>query len=165
MRTFTFIVALALISSCDRPSPSPAEIDARNRAYERAGRLAAGWTYSDPEDEVQGEIIRSASVRAENWSLIAPELLAMKRSNGIVDLAVRGSLEDSAAPQMRCSGAVNVKFDEGQFQRIRCQGDNAVTLDPAILPALRRSKTMWLQIGTTASTAEQYKFNIANLAL
>lgn len=126
-------------------------------------KLAKGWTYDNQVDEMRGETTRFASVRAEGWASMAPELYVYKKQKGAPQIAIRGSLDEPASPQMRCGGSLNIKFDDGPVRKVDCQMGMAVLIDPAIIPALRKSKNTWIEIETSIGSEMQYKFNTSKL--
>ena len=162
-RVAAFVLTLTALAL---PACGPSATDnatATVQEIENHKKLAEGWAYENQVDEMRGETTRVASVRAENWGAMAPELYVYKKPEGGPQIAIRGSLDEPASPQMHCGGHLNMKFDDGAVRQVKCQMGMSVLIDPAVIPELRKSKTTWIEIETSIGSKMQYKFNTANL--
>jgi hypothetical protein len=152
---------LAVVSCDDGSSSIINDLEQQTQQREQAQR----WAYNDQVDEMRGLTTKVARVRANNWQLMAPELFVTKAPDKPTQVGIRGSVDEAAAPQMRCGGTVSIKFDAGPVHNVPCQDGMAVALDPKILPDLRKSKETWIEIETSIGSTQQYKFRTENLAL
>ncbi|MFN3473059.1 MAG: hypothetical protein ACK4ZW_03335 [Blastomonas sp.] len=121
------------------------------------------WTYRVETDDMRGLSTKVASIRAEGWVPMSPELLVFRDETAQPFVALRGSLDNVAAPRMECrGGSLKIKFDDGPIQDVGCNMGMVVGVNPKVFTRLKRSKTMWIETWTNIGTA-QYKFNTANL--
>lgn len=133
------------------------QMDAKQQLSER-------WTYKSQTNEMRGITTKIASIRAEGWIPMSPELMVF-RVEGDPFIAIRGSLDEAAAPMMHCQrGLLQIKFDDGPIRDVGCLMGMEVGIDPSVFPELQRSRTMWVETWTSIGT-QQYKFKTAGLVI
>ena len=126
--------------------------------------LSHHWSYNEQKDEMRGTVTRIASVRAEGWATMSPELFVWRGKNGVAQIGLRGSLDEATAPNPACFDSLKIKFDDGPIRQVACNMGMAVSIDPAIFDDLQKSKTMWIESATNMGT-EQFKFATADLKI
>ena len=158
-------LAIVLIPACMESSSEQEANFAKVEAIEEGDLLMERWTYENQVDEMRNETTRNASIRADGWLPMSPELIVFRDKEKKPYIAIRGSFE-KASPQMRCfRGSVGVKFDDGPIQQVGCVMGMAVGIDSKIFPQLEKSQTTWIEIETNMGGSEQFKFKTANLKI
>jgi hypothetical protein len=159
-------ISIVAIPSCIQSQSELNTVMASVDAATKKQELSDAWAYDERTDEMRGEVTRYASIRADGWVPMEPELFVQRDKDRRGLIAIRGSLDESTAPQMLCSdGSLNIKFDENRVQKVNClMGSSAVVIDSSVFEQLEKSDVTWIEIHTTIGTM-QYKFNTKNLTI
>lgn len=156
-------LSVIVIPACVASNSEYEEVQAEIAAMSATQELSKSWTYTKETDAMRGVTTKVASVRAEGWLTMSPELLVFRDEAGQPIIAIRGSLDEAAAPMMHCEdGFLKIKFDKEPVENVGCIMGMAVGIDPKIFDRLRDSETMWVETWTSIGTM-QYKFQTANL--
>lgn len=159
-------ITIVAIPACMQANAEMEQTFAETDALLEPQKLSEQWSYRDQVDEMRGQSTRVASIRAAGWVPLSPELFVFRDKEGDPYIGIRGSLDEAAAPQMNCfDGSLNVKFDDGPIQEVKCVMGMAVGIDPKIFPQLEKSTTTWIEIETNQGGPEQFKFSTSNLKI
>lgn len=158
-------VAIVAIPACTQSNSEGQDVDVN--ASTTAEQATEQWKYHDQVDKMRGESTRYASIRADDGYLpMAPQLFVWRNRAKQPQIAIRGSLDEAASPQMQCfSGSVGMKFDDGPIEKVSCTMGMEVGIDPRIFRQLLTSKITWIEIETNLGNSQQYKFKTANLKI
>lgn len=163
----SFVIAVFAITMFESEKSAERLHDARQRAAELDDGASRAWNYRTSRDEMRGTTLYTAEIEAQGAPLNAPRLI-IQRTEKRYDVAIRSSLKSGANEFPGCIAGrrwhVNVKFDDGAIQDVACQEGMDALLPPSLLPALKKSSRMMIEM-QAGGYPVQYTFRTAGLSI